>query len=229
MAVKSTISSDPKKKNRKPKQKKPPRPIDKKKIRDGVRLILEGIGEDLNREGLQKTPQRVADFYEEAFAGIGVDPRQKVNLYTADNRDELIIVRDISFYSMCEHHLLPFFGKAHIAYIPGHNKITGFSHLARVIETLAHRPTTQEVLTSEAVNVLRRIIQPKGILIVTEIRAAYPNRFEFKASHFDRLCGTSAVRNAITNDSSLRSLKESWQSGLKEFLQIRKRYLLYTN
>lgn len=133
-----------------------------------MRLILEGIGEDLDREGLKRTPQRVADFYEEAFSGIGVDPRQKVNLYTAENRNELIIVRDISFYSICEHHLLPFFGKAHIAYIPGHNKITGFSHLARVIETLAHRPTTQEELTSDAANVLRQIIRPKGILIVTE-------------------------------------------------------------
>lgn len=135
---------------------------------EGVRLILEGVGEDLEREGLNRTPQRVADFYEEAFAGIGIDPRQKVNLYTADNRDELIIVRDITFYSICEHHLLPFFGKAHIAYIPGHNKITGFSHLARVIETLARRPTTQEVLTSEAANVLKEIIRPKGILIITE-------------------------------------------------------------
>ncbi|MCP4570081.1 MAG: GTP cyclohydrolase I FolE [FCB group bacterium] len=168
MATKSTNSSGSNRKNRKQKPKRLRQPINKKKIRDGVRLILEGVGEDLDREGLKRTPQRVADFYEEAFAGIGVDPRQKVNLYTADNRDELIIVRDITFYSICEHHLLPFFGKAHIAYIPGHNKITGFSHLARVIETLAHRPTTQEVLTSEAANVLKQIIRPKGILIVTE-------------------------------------------------------------
>lgn len=142
--------------------------IDKKKITQGVRLILEGIGEDVNRDGIRRTPERVADFYEEAFAGLGADPREKVTLYTADNRDELIIVRDISFYSMCEHHLLPFFGKAHIAYIPGDNKITGFSHLARVIETLARRPTTQEVLTSEAADVLKKTIRPKGILIITE-------------------------------------------------------------
>ncbi len=143
-------------------------PIDKGKIVAGVRLILEGIGEDVDREGLAKTPQRVADFYEEVFCGIGEDASEQVTLYTAENRDELIIVRDISFYSICEHHLLPFFGKAHIAYIPGANKITGFSHLARVIETLARRPTTQEALTSEAANILRRSIRPKGILIVTE-------------------------------------------------------------
>lgn len=133
-----------------------------------MQLILEGIGEDIDREGLRKTPQRVADFYEEAFSGIGVDASEKVSLYTADNRDELIIVRDISFYSMCEHHLLPFFGRAHIAYIPGNNKITGYSHLARVIESLARRPTTQEMLTSQAADILQRTIKPKGILIVTE-------------------------------------------------------------
>ena len=143
-------------------------PIDRERIIAGVRMILEGIGEDPEREGLLKTPQRVAEFYEEVFTGIGEDASEQVTLYTAENRDELIIVRDISFYSICEHHLLPFFGKAHIAYIPGDNKITGFSHLARVIETLARRPTTQEALTSEAANALRRSIKPKGILIVTE-------------------------------------------------------------
>lgn len=115
-----------------------------------------------------KTPQRVADFYEEIFAGLSQDPKREVTLYTAENRDELIIIRDISFYSMCEHHLLPFFGKAHIAYIPGDNKITGFSHLVRVIEILASRPTTQEVLTSNAANIIKDIIKPKGVLIVTE-------------------------------------------------------------
>lgn len=148
--------------------KRPRNLIDRSKIEQGVRLILEGIGEDTERESLRQTPRRVAEFYEEVFAGIGTDPREKVSLYTADNRDELIIVRDISFYSICEHHLLPFFGKAHIAYIPGNNKITRFSHLARVIDILAKRPTTQETLTSEAANLLGDAIHPKGILIVTE-------------------------------------------------------------
>lgn len=110
----------------------------------------------------------MAEFYEEAFCGVGVSASEKVTLYTAENRDEMIIVRDIPFYSMCEHHLLPFFGKAHVAYIPGNNKITGFSHLAKVVETLARRPTTQEVLTSKAANVIRKSIKPKGVLIVTE-------------------------------------------------------------
>jgi GTP cyclohydrolase I len=167
MEAKSTLSLT-KTTNQNRSRKKPRNPIDKQKIIEGVRLVLEGIGEDLDREGLQKTPERIADFYEETFSGLGMDPKQEVSLYTAENRDELIIVRDISFYSMCEHHLLPFFGLAHIAYIPGDNKITGFSHLARVIETLARRPTTQEELTSRAANIIRKTIKPKGILIVTE-------------------------------------------------------------
>ncbi len=154
--------------NRSQSPKQLPKRIDKDKIIEGVRLILEGIGEDITREGLVHTPQRIADFYEETFSGVGVDPKQEVTLYTAENRDELIIIRDIPFYSMCEHHLLPFFGKAHVAYIPGDNKITGFSHLARVIEILARRPTTQEALTSKAANIIRKTIRPKGILIVTE-------------------------------------------------------------
>jgi GTP cyclohydrolase I len=148
--------------------KKRPKPIDKDKIIEGVRLILDGIGEDPLREGLVNTPRRIADFYEETFSGLGVDPKRNISLYTAENRDELIIIRDIPFYSMCEHHLLPFFGKAHVAYIPGNNKITGFSHLARIIETLARRPTTQEELTSKAANIIRKAIKPKGVLIVTE-------------------------------------------------------------
>ncbi|MEZ5358149.1 MAG: GTP cyclohydrolase I FolE [Candidatus Zixiibacteriota bacterium] len=166
MVTKSTKSSPPAK--RRTSRKQLPKPIDRDKIVAGVRLILEGIGEDVEREGLIRTPERVAEFYEEAFSGVGVSASENVTLYTAENRDEMIIVRDIPFYSMCEHHLLPFFGKAHVAYIPGDNKITGFSHLARVIETLARRPTTQEVLTSKAANVIRKTIKPKGVLIVTE-------------------------------------------------------------
>ncbi len=154
--------------NRSRSPKKLHKRIDKDKIIEGVRLILEGIGEDITREGLVNTPRRIADFYEETFSGLGMDPKQEVTLYTAENRDELIIIRDIPFYSMCEHHLLPFFGKAHVAYIPGDNKITGFSHLARVIEILARRPTTQEVLTSKAADIIRKTIRPKGVLIVTE-------------------------------------------------------------
>lgn len=173
---------------------------DREKIIEGIRLILEGIGEDVERDGLAGTPERVADFYEDAFSGVNVDPREKVTLYTADNRDELIIVRDIPFYSICEHHLLPFFGKAHVAYIPGDNKITGFSHLARVIETLAKRPTTQEVLTSEAANILRRTIKPKGILIVTEAEHLCLTMRGIKKP--GTITITSAIRGVLRNEAT---------------------------
>jgi GTP cyclohydrolase I len=180
--------------------KKPRIPIDKEKIIAGVRLILEGIGEDLQREGLLHTPERIADFYEETFSGMGVDPREEVSLYTAENRDELIIIRDIPFYSMCEHHLLPFFGKAHVAYIPGDNKITGFSHLARVIETLARRPTTQEALTSMAADIIRKTIKPKGVLIVTEAEHLCLTMRGIKKP--GTMTITSAIRGCLRKDAT---------------------------
>jgi len=176
------------------------RPIDKQKIIEGVRLVLEGIGEDLTREGLINTPQRIADFYEETFSGLGVDPKPEVTLYTAENRDELIIIRDIPFYSMCEHHLLPFFGKAHVAYVPGDNKITGFSHLARVIEILARQPTTQEVLTSKAADIIRRTIKPKGVLIVTEAEHLCLTMRGIKKP--GTMTITSAIRGCLRKDAT---------------------------
>ena len=103
--------------------------MDKEKIMQGVRLILEGVGEDINREGLVETPERVARMYEEIFAGLTEDPKQHIKLFNEQSNDEMVIVKDIPFYSMCEHHLLPFFGKAHIGYIPSDNKIIGLSKL----------------------------------------------------------------------------------------------------
>jgi len=123
-----------------------------------------------------------------------------VTLYTAENRDELIIIRDIPFYSMCEHHLLPFFGKAHVAYVPGDNKITGFSHLARVIEILARQPTTQEVLTSKAADIIRRTIKPKGVLIVTEAEHLCLTMRGIKKP--GTMTITSAIRGCLRKDAT---------------------------
>lgn len=142
--------------------------MDRGKIERGVRLILEGIGETPSREGLYDTPGRMTDLYEEIFQGIGVDPQEKLKVYKAKNKDEMIIIKDISFYSMCEHHLLPFFGKVHIAYIPSSNNITGFSSLARVVDTLSKRPQLQERMTTDIADYIIRAIQPKGILVVIE-------------------------------------------------------------
>jgi len=142
--------------------------MDGEKIREGVRLILEGIGEDPNREGLCETPERVASFYMEFFTGLKRNPREEIRVFTTPNQDEMIIVRDIAFTSMCEHHLLPFFGKAHIAYVPDFNKIAGFSSLARVVDAMARRPQLQERMTTEIADFIIEAIHPKGVMVVIE-------------------------------------------------------------
>jgi len=143
--------------------------MDKEKIISGVKLILEGIGEDPAREGLVRTPERVYEFYRE-FLGddLRKKPDRAVKLYTTPNKDELIIVRDIAFFSLCEHHLLPFFGKVHIAYIPQPNKITGFSNLVEIVETFARRPTVQERMTSAIADTIKKDIAAKGALVIIE-------------------------------------------------------------
>jgi GTP cyclohydrolase I len=142
--------------------------MDKDKITKGVRLILEGIGEDPDREGLQRTPERIFEFYRDIFDGLKGRPEKTLKLYTAANKDELIIVRDIAFYSMCEHHLLPFFGKVHVAYIPQKNKITGFSHLVKIVEMISHRPTIQERMTTDIAETVYKVLNAKGVLVIIE-------------------------------------------------------------
>lgn len=142
--------------------------MDMEKIQHGVRLILEGIGDDPAREGLVRTPERVAAFYEEFFSGLERDPREELRVYHTPNNDEMIILRDIGFTSMCEHHLLPFYGRAHIAYVPDANKIVGFSSLARVIETMARQPQLQERMTTDIADYIIEAIRPKGVMVVLE-------------------------------------------------------------
>jgi GTP cyclohydrolase I len=140
--------------------------VDKPKIQQAVKMILEAIGENTEREGLKNTPARVADMYEEIFQGIGEDPTDKVKVYKLERQQEMILVKDIPFYSVCEHHILPFFGKAHIAYIPEEDKITGFSNIVRVVETFSKRPQLQERLTTEIADALVKILKPQGVLVV---------------------------------------------------------------
>jgi GTP cyclohydrolase I len=142
--------------------------MDRKKIEKGVELILEAVGEDTQREGLKKTPTRVAELYQELFSGIEKDPKEEIELYSFPQHDEMIVAKDIAFCSFCEHHLLPFFGKAHIVYVPDNNRITGFSRLARVVEVLAHRPQLQERLTSQVADVLSEVLKPRGVLVILE-------------------------------------------------------------
>jgi GTP cyclohydrolase I len=142
--------------------------MDREKIAAGVRLILEGVGEDPDREGLRRTPERMAEAYEELFRGLGRPLEEEIRIYQVENQDEMIIVKDIPFFSMCEHHLLPFFGHAHVAYIPDNNRITGFSNLVRVLETAARRPQLQERLTTEVCEALKRVLEPLGVLVLIE-------------------------------------------------------------
>jgi len=143
--------------------------VDKKKIEEGVKLILEGIGEDVKREGLIGTPERVADMYEEIFSGIGIDPRQVLGPMFDENHDEIILVKDIPFYSTCEHHLVPFVGKAHIAYAPNKSgKIIGLSKLTRVLEIVARRPQVQERLTTIVADSIMEKLEPRGVIVIVE-------------------------------------------------------------
>lgn len=142
--------------------------IDLKKIEHGVRLILEGIGEDPDRDGLQKTPERVADFYAELTEGMWVDPSEHIIPLPGDSHDEMVIVKDISIASVCEHHLAPFVGKCHIAYIPKGGRIIGLSKLARIAEVFARRLQVQERLTQQIAQTLFEHLDPIGVMVVIE-------------------------------------------------------------
>lgn len=144
------------------------RVVDLDKIERGVRLILEGVGEDAERPGLQRTPRRVAEMYEELTAGMREDAAQHVEALPGDRHDEMVIVKDIHFASLCEHHLAPFVGRCHIAYIPKEGRIVGLSKLARLVETFARRLQVQERLTSEIADTLFGGLKPVGVMVVME-------------------------------------------------------------
>ncbi len=142
--------------------------LNKKLIEESIKNFLIAIDEDPEREGLRETPKRVAEMAEEIFNGVGVDPKREMRAYTTKNEDEMILIRDIPFYSICEHHLLPFIGKAHLAYIPDKNRITGYSSLVRLLEIMAKRPQLQERLTTDIAEVIMEVLKPKGVLVVIE-------------------------------------------------------------
>jgi len=142
--------------------------FDGSKVESGVRLILEGIGEDTTRPGIAETPRRVAVMYEEICAGLHSDPREFLHVLPSETHDEMVIVKDIPLYSICEHHLLPFFGVAHIAYIPKDGRIVGLSKLARVADLMARKPQIQERLATEIADLLDEMLRPTGVMVVIE-------------------------------------------------------------
>lgn len=141
--------------------------IDQDKIKEGVKLILEAIGEDVEREGLIETPDRIARMYGEIFSGIGENAKEVLEKTFKVEDNDLVIEKDITFYSMCEHHLVPFYGKAHIAYIPN-GQVAGLSKLARTVEVYAKKPQLQEKLTTEVANAIMEYLDAEGVMVVIE-------------------------------------------------------------
>ncbi len=141
--------------------------FDREKIREGVKLILEGVGEDPGREGLINTPDRVARMYEELFSGMSESSSEVLDTVFHEDYDEVVLLKDIEFSSVCEHHLMPFTGKAHVAYLPD-GKIVGLSKLARAVEHFARRPQVQERLTAQIADLISKTLEPKGVAVVLE-------------------------------------------------------------
>ncbi|HEQ9296722.1 TPA: GTP cyclohydrolase I FolE [Streptococcus pyogenes] len=142
--------------------------INKEKAEAAIYQFLEAIGENPNREGLLDTPKRVAKMYAEMFLGLGKDPKEEFTAVFKEQHEDVVIVKDVSFYSICEHHLVPFYGKAHIAYLPSDGRVTGLSKLARAVEVASKRPQLQERLTSQIADALVEALNPKGTLVMVE-------------------------------------------------------------
>jgi len=179
--------------------------VDQEKIEEGVRLILEGIGEDPERPGLVETPRRVAEMCADIFSGIdGVDPSVLLVEMPGDHHREMVLIRDIDFYSICEHHLLPFHGRAHVAYIPSeHGRITGLSKLARVVRLVAARPQLQERITSQVADAIVTALEPAGALVLIEAEHLCMSMRGVRAPMARTV--TSAVRGIIQTNAATRA------------------------
>lgn len=178
--------------------------MDLKRIEAAVREILEAVGEDANREGLLGTPARVARMYEEVFSGISGSPDRHLKIFNENHNEELVIVRDIPLFSMCEHHLLPFMGKAHIAYIPGEGKILGLSKLARIVDCFAKRPQLQERLTAQIADfIYEGDLKPRGVAVVIEAEHLCMTMRGARAAGSETQ--TSALRGTLRSDAKTRA------------------------
>ncbi|MPW25083.1 GTP cyclohydrolase I FolE [Alkalibaculum sp. M08DMB] len=178
--------------------------MDKQRIENAVREILEAVGEDPNREGLLDTPKRIAKMYEEIFSGLNEDPEKHLDVYFQEEKhEELVLIKDIPFYSMCEHHLVPFFGKAHVGYLPKHGKLTGLSKLARVVETISKRPQLQERLTASVADIIMRKLSPYGVIVVIEAEHMCMTMRGVKKPGSKTI--TSAVRGTFATDAKARA------------------------
>jgi len=177
--------------------------MDTKRIEAAVRELLLAIGENPEREGLRETPQRVAEMYAEIFSGLGADAAQHLKLFQETGNEEMVIVRDIPLYSMCEHHLIPFLGRAHIAYIPKDGQIIGLSKLARIVDTFARRPQLQERLTSQIADFLYQSLKPQGLAVIIEAEHLCMTMRGARAS--GAKTQTSALRGSMRSDAKTRA------------------------
>jgi GTP cyclohydrolase I len=177
-------------------------PVDHKRIERAVREILAAVGEDPDREGLLETPARVARMYAELFSGLSQDPRQHTQKFFTEEYDEVVLVRDISFCSMCEHHLLPFIGHAHVAYIPN-GRVIGLSKIARVVEVISRRPQVQERMTETIADLLVEELDAKGVAVVVEATHSCMTIRGIRKP--GSLCVTSAMRGIFRSHQSSRS------------------------
>jgi len=178
--------------------------VDHEKIEQAVRMILEGIGEDPDREGLQKTPARVARMYEEVFAGMQQNPHDFFEVMFNENHQEMVLIKDIPLYSMCEHHLVPFFGKAFVAYIPGDaGKVCGLSKIARLVDCYAKRPQVQERLTSQIADTLMNELDAAGVMVIIECEHMCMSMRGVKKP--GTTTTTSAVRGTFKTNSTTRA------------------------
>lgn len=177
--------------------------VDKQRIEAAVKEILEAIGEDPQREGLIETPHRVAEMYEDIFSGLHDDPRQHLKFFNESDNDEMVIVRDIPLYSMCEHHLLPFIGSAHIAYLPAKGKVIGLSKLARIVTNFSKRPQLQERLTAQIADFLMKELEPKGVAVIIDAEHLCMTMRGARAA--GSRTQTSALRGIMRSDARTRA------------------------
>ena len=177
-------------------------PVDMQRLENAVREILAAVGEDPDREGLLETPARVARMYAELFSGLHDDPRVHLQKVFTEKYDEVVVVRDISFNSMCEHHLLPFMGKAHIGYIPN-GKVLGLSKLARVVESISHRPQVQERMTEEIASLMESELDAKAVGVVVEATHSCMTMRGVRKP--GSLCVTSAMKGLFRTNPSSRA------------------------
>lgn len=183
---------------------RPEEAFDHAKIRQAVRMMFEAIGEDPDRDGLRDTPARVARMFDEIFAGLLVDPVDVISAQFDEGHDDLVLVRDIAFHSICEHHLVPWFGTAHVGYLPGASgRITGLSKLARLVDVCAKRPGVQERMTTMVADALDSVLDPRGVIVVVQARHLCMEMRGIRKPGAETV--TSTVRGIFREDSRTRA------------------------